>query len=582
MAESIEITDVFDDDLCISPINIGANGTIDLLKNGDQILYLDQVGANIALAINAVTNLKQGFFERSIIGSDTYNVSWDIAFKSKMGSAGLTLPALGNGSGKRNNIAFVWNRAEGTSTDPTERITVINNHIGKASAVPIYTEPMLVSAEIGMTSLSILGIKFDKAVDASGIMGVSLTASGGALSVTSVQSGSGTPNINFALSRAIANGETVIITIAAVNNITSTLGGIAFAGITGQSVMTDTAPICLSAEVGSDDSQTLSVTFDRNIAASGTIGITLYNSGGAISVTSVKSVSSAVVKFNLSRVVVNGEAMTMTIAAVNNITNSITGVAFAGVTNKLVINTVPVINYVLITKTNIGEQSLQQTLKITFDISVYITNTTGFTLVGSSGTELLANGAITGSGSTSILINLNRALTAGETVTLTISHTNTITSTIDGTPYLGYTTAPVPHTVITGNFVNTAAPFLLQGNGAVGNSVAFSNGVTMVAGSDTLSDYIRILHVVTPLSMAGKHIQIRFINLVVGSGAFAIFSYYAAVVQYGNVSVGGAEVVFDIPVYSATNGDNLCIGDNTDIFRKFNFSCSKIYVDIIS
>jgi hypothetical protein len=101
--------------------------------------------------------------------------------------------------------------------------------------------PVLTAAVVNTADSNVLNLTFDVAVNFT-TTGWSLSATGGAVTLSSVASGSGTTEIRVYLSRVIANGETVTISYnPATGSTVATTGGVEVGTISAQSVTNNVA-----------------------------------------------------------------------------------------------------------------------------------------------------------------------------------------------------------------------------------------------------------------------------------------------------------------------------------------------------
>ncbi len=206
-------------------------------------------------------------------------------------------------------------------------LTMVDSAIQSAvytisAAPPDTTAPTLTNAIIPPLGNTLM-LFFTEVVvvGGSGSSGVTLVMSGGPVTVVSA-SGAGTNNINYALSRVIAVGETGTVSYAqpgngiedGAGNDVASFSGVAITNNSTQTGGADTTPPTVtSAVIPAGAPNTLQFNCSENVVvgSSGAAGVTLAMSGGAVTTTSIAGAGTAMLTYTLSRAIAAGETGTV-------------------------------------------------------------------------------------------------------------------------------------------------------------------------------------------------------------------------------------------------------------------------------
>ena len=169
-----------------------------LAENGRDLYNMTNVAESVEISITSITNLEGGFYSLSLIGDATYPITF---------AAGLVNYIDGFiDDTKRNDILFLWNEAIDSSDTSLEsrlqKIIITQTDI----YVPA-SNPEISSLTISNSPNDILTIVFDQTVNMADIVGQSILSDGGAISITGIDSGSGTNTLNIQLDRSVLSGE---------------------------------------------------------------------------------------------------------------------------------------------------------------------------------------------------------------------------------------------------------------------------------------------------------------------------------------------------------------------------------------
>ena len=193
-------------------INNNESGLSVRTKLNDNFTELYGIDSGVLSGIELQFNTKERKYTKTITSDQTLS----LAVSGNIADSYITLIATGDGT---HTLSFPagW-IIQGDTYNPNKVHEIIFKYTGTYVIVVITvlanivdtTPPTLISSTVMNTTPSTLDLIFSEAVTIT-TSGWTLSASGGAVTVSSVASGSGTTTPKFTLSRSITGGETVTI-----------------------------------------------------------------------------------------------------------------------------------------------------------------------------------------------------------------------------------------------------------------------------------------------------------------------------------------------------------------------------------